>query len=143
MLLHLLTWSTTSTYKDVIDGITTDPVPPAHIIPRDGLNPKVYNQVSKETRMTNEPAVPGPLVRTSKTTYSHDYTFRLVREGGCRVSQGAPIAACSVNKHSSNSSNKTGCLKSPVSWDTAGDDKVLDQRPHIHVRRSAKQSKRS
>jgi hypothetical protein len=45
-------------------------------------NPKVYGQVSKETRMTNEPAVPGPLVRTSKTTYSHDYTFRLVREGG-------------------------------------------------------------
>jgi hypothetical protein len=64
--------------------------------------------------MTNEPAVPGPLVRTSKNTCSHDYTFRLVREGACRVSQGAPIAACSVNKHSSNS-NKTGRLKSPAS----------------------------
>ena len=72
-------------------------------------NPKVYDQVSREMGMTNEPAVPGPLVPTSNTTYSHDYTFRLVREGGCRVSQGAQIAACSVNKHSSNS-NKTGRL---------------------------------
>jgi hypothetical protein len=105
-------------------------------------NPKVNDQVSKEMGMTNEPAVPGPLVLTSKTTYSHDYTFQLVHEGRCLVSQGAPVAACSVNKHSSNS-NKTGRLKSPVSWDTAGDDKVLDRRPQIHVRRSAKQSKMS
>jgi hypothetical protein len=79
-------------------------------------NPKVYYKVSKEMGMTNEPAVLWPLFRTSKTTDSHDYTFRLVREGGCRVSEGAPIAACSVNKHSNNS-NKTGRLKSPVSWD--------------------------
>ena len=116
MLLNELTWPTTSTYKDVIDGITTDPVPPAHIIPVDGLwKPKVYDQVSKEMGMTNEPATPGPLVRISKSTCSHDYTIRLVREGGCRVSQGAPIAACSVNKHSSSNSNKTRRLKSPVS----------------------------
>jgi hypothetical protein len=75
-------------------------------------NPKVYDQVSREMGMTNEPAVSGPLVPripTSNATYNHDYTFRLVREGGCRVSQGAQIAACSVNKHSSNS-NKTGRL---------------------------------
>jgi len=81
-------------------------------------NPKVYDQVSEEMGMTNEPAVPGKLVRKGNTTYSHDYTFRLVREGGCREPQGAPIAACSVNKHSSNS-NKTGRLKSPVSLHTA------------------------
>ena len=72
----------------------------------------------------NEPAVPGPLVRICNTTYSHDYTFRLVREAACRVSQGAQIAACSASKHNSNN-NKTGRLKSPVSWDTAGDDKVV------------------
>jgi hypothetical protein len=77
-------------------------------------NPKVNDQVSKEMGMTNEPAVPGPLVRASKTTCSHDYTFQLVREGRCLGSQGAPTAACSVNKRSSNS-NKTGRLKSPVS----------------------------
>ena len=91
--------------------------------------------------MINERAVPGPLVRTSKTTCSHDYTFRLVREGGRRASQGAPIVVCSVNKHSSNN-NKSGGLKLPVSWDTAGDGKVVGQGPHIHVWRSAKQSKR-
>jgi len=70
--------------------------------------------VSKEMGMTNEPAVPGPLVRTSNTSYSHNYTFRQAREGGYRVSQGAPIASCSVNIHSS-SSSKTWRLKSPVS----------------------------
>ena len=90
----------------------------------------------------NEPAVPGPLVRTSNTTYSQNYSFQLARVGACHVSQDAAIAAYSVNKNSSNS-NKTGRLKSPVSWDTAGDDKVVGQRPHIHVRGSAKQSKRS
>jgi hypothetical protein len=105
-------------------------------------NPKVYDQVSKEMGMTNEPAVPGPLLPTSNAIDSHDYTFRLVHEGGCRVSQGAQIAACSVNKHSSNR-NKIGHLKLPVSWDAAGDDEVVDRRPHIHVRRSAKQSKMS
>jgi hypothetical protein len=115
MLLNEPTWVATYTYKDVIEGITTDPVPPAHIIPVDGLwKPEVYDQVSKEMGMTNEPAVPGQLVRISKSTDSHDYTFRLVREGGCRVSQGVPIAACSANKHSSNN-KKTGHLKSPVS----------------------------
>ena len=140
MLLNQLTWVTTSTYKDVIDRITTDPVPPAYIGPGNGL--KIHDQVSKQMRVSNEPAIRGPLVRTSKTNYSHDYTFRLVREGGYRGSQGAPIAACSVNKHSSNN-KKTGRLKSLVSWDTVGDDKVVDRRPHTHVRRSAKQSKMS
>jgi len=33
MLLNKPTWVATYTYKDVIDGITTDPIPPAHIIP--------------------------------------------------------------------------------------------------------------
>ena len=76
-------------------------------------NPKVYDQVSKEMGMTNEPAVPGPLVRTSHTTGSHDCTLRLVHEGECRGSQDVPIVACSVNKYSSNR-KKLG-LKSLVS----------------------------
>jgi hypothetical protein len=37
MLLNELTWHTTSSYNDVIDGIPTDPVPPARIIPGDCL----------------------------------------------------------------------------------------------------------
>jgi hypothetical protein len=77
-------------------------------------NTKVYDQVSKEMGMTNEPAVPGPLVLTSNATYSHDYTFRLVREERCHVPQGARIAACSVNIHSRDS-NKIGSLKSITS----------------------------
>jgi hypothetical protein len=116
MLLNELTWVATSTYKDVIDGITTDPVPPAHIIPGDGLwEPQsLCDQISKEMGMTNEPATLWQLVRTGNTTDSHDYTLRLVREGGCRVSQGAQIADGYVNKHNSNN-KKTGRLKSPVS----------------------------
>ena len=69
--------------------------------------PKIHDQVSKEKGVINEPAVLEPLARTSNTTYSHDHTFRLVREEECRVSQGAQNAACSVSKHSSNR-NKTG-----------------------------------
>ena len=92
--------------------------------------------------MTNEPAVLGQQVPTTKTTDSHDYIFRLVREGVCRVSQGDRIVACSVHKQSSNN-HKTLRLKSPVSWDTAGDDKLVDRRPYIHVRGSAQQSERS
>jgi hypothetical protein len=72
-------------------------------LPMDYGNPKVYDQVYKEMGMTNEPVVPGPPVRTSNTTDSHDCTFRPVREGECRGSRGAPIAAYSVNKNSSNS----------------------------------------
>ena len=80
MSLNELTWLATYTYNGVIGGITTDPVLPAHIITGDGLwKTKVYDQVSKEMGMTNEPGVPEP---TSNTTYSHDYTFRLAREGG-------------------------------------------------------------
>jgi hypothetical protein len=37
MLLNEPTWVATSTYTDVIDGIATDPVSPAYIIPGDGL----------------------------------------------------------------------------------------------------------
>ena len=73
-------------------------------------NPKVYNQVSRERGMTNEPAVLGPIVPASNATCSRGYTFRLVREEEFRVSRGARIVACSVSKHSSNS-NKTGRLK--------------------------------
>lgn len=72
MLLNELTWHTTPTDKDVLDGITTDPVPPAQIIPGDGLwNPKGYDQVSK-MGITNEPAVLGPIDSTSSATCSHD-----------------------------------------------------------------------
>jgi uncharacterized protein YfaP (DUF2135 family) len=73
----------------------------------------------------NEPAVPTPprdSTGDKHTIYSRDYTFRVGPEGVRRVSQGGQIAACSANRHSSNST-LTGRLKSPVSWDTAGDDK--------------------
>lgn len=52
------------------------------------------------------------------TTRSRDYSFRLAREGVCRVSQGGRAAAYSANRRSSNS-NKTGHLKLPMSWNTA------------------------
>ena len=37
MLLNEPTGVATHTYENVIEGIATDPVPPAHIIPTDGL----------------------------------------------------------------------------------------------------------
>jgi hypothetical protein len=37
VFLNKLTWMATSTYKDIIDGITTDSVPPAYIGPGNGL----------------------------------------------------------------------------------------------------------
>jgi hypothetical protein len=41
MLLNEPTWVAASTYKNIIVGIATDTVPPAHIIPGDGLwNPE-------------------------------------------------------------------------------------------------------
>jgi len=46
MLLNKSTWVATYTYKDVIDGITTDPVPPAHVIPVDGL--ECWGSLSEE-----------------------------------------------------------------------------------------------
>lgn len=67
--------------------------------------------------MIDEPAVPTP-PRDSPgdrhTIYIHDYTFRVGPEGVRLVSQGGQIAACFVNRHSSNST-LTGRLKSPVS----------------------------
>ena len=37
MLLNEHTWYTTSSYFDVIEDITTDPVPPAYFTPGDRL----------------------------------------------------------------------------------------------------------
>jgi hypothetical protein len=50
MLLNEPTWVATSTYKDIIDGIASDTVPPAHIILGDGLRePRdSMTKVSKE-----------------------------------------------------------------------------------------------
>lgn len=75
--------------------------------------------------MINEPAIPTPPRDSTgykHTIYIRDYTFRVGPEGVRLVSQGGQIAACSANKHSSNST-LTGRLKLPVSWDTAGDYK--------------------
>ena len=64
MLLNELTWPTTCTYLDVIDGITTDPVPPAYIIPGDGLskpeNPSVSVQGNGNDKRTCSARPPCP-----------------------------------------------------------------------------------
>ena len=89
--------------------------------------------------MRNKPAATIQPRRTGAldAIYSRDYTFPLVREGARRVSQGGQVAAYFVNRHGS-SSKLTRHLKSPVSWDTIGDDK----RSHIHVWGSEQQLKR-
>jgi hypothetical protein len=48
VFLNKLTWVATSTYKDVIDGITTDSVSPAYIGPGNGLRkPKSMTECIK------------------------------------------------------------------------------------------------
>jgi hypothetical protein len=49
MLLNELTWPAPYSNKGVIDGITTDPVPPAHIITGDGLS-KTRKSMTKSPR---------------------------------------------------------------------------------------------
>jgi hypothetical protein len=123
VFLDELTRCATSARKDVAECITADSVPPAQIGPGDGLwKPNVNEQVPKEMRIINEPAVPIPprdRIGDRHTIDSRDYTFRLAREGVRRVSQGGQIAACSANRHSSNSTLTRG-LNRTVSWNTAG-----------------------
>ena len=92
MFLDEFTWYATSARKDVAERIAANSVPPAQIGPRDGLwESNVDEQVRKEMRIINEPAIPIPprnSLGERHTIDSRDRTFRLAREGVRLVSQG-------------------------------------------------------
>jgi hypothetical protein len=106
VFLDELTWYATPARKDVAERIAANSVPPAQIGPGNGLwEHNVNEQVRKEMRIINEPAIPIPprdRFGERHTIDSRDYTSRLAREGVRRASQGGYIAACSAHRHSSN-----------------------------------------